>query len=75
VDIGLPGGMDGWEVARRLKEQAPGKNPLLIAMTGYGMEADVRRSADAGIHLHLLKPADPEALHQLLERVRATLGK
>src|SRR6516162_6114764 len=52
LDIGLPG-LSGWHVARRLRERAPGKTPLLIAVTGYGREADRRRSLEAGIHLHL----------------------
>jgi CheY-like chemotaxis protein len=74
LDIGLPGGMDGWEVARRLQEQAAGKAPLLIAVTGYGQEADRRRSDQASIDLHLLKPADPEDLTKLLERFKTILG-
>src|SRR4051794_458459 len=56
LDIGLPG-MDGWAVARRLRAQARGKQPVVVAVTGYGAEADRWRSADAGIDLHLVKPA------------------
>jgi CheY-like chemotaxis protein len=74
LDIGLPGGMDGCEVARRLQEQATGKAPLLIAVTGYGEEADRRRSEEAGIDLHLLKPVDPRALERLLERFKTIIG-
>src|SRR5215475_6124332 len=54
LDIGLPD-MDGYEVARRLKQRA-NKRLLIIALTGYGQEDDRGRFAEAGIHLHLLKP-------------------
>jgi DNA-binding response OmpR family regulator len=67
LDIRLPG-MDGYEVARRLQERATKKKPLLIAITGCGREQDRRRSAEAGIDLHLVKPVDPEALQRLLRR-------
>ena len=72
LDIGLPG-MDGFEVARRLQER-PGKKPLLVAVTGYGQEEDRRRSEQAGIDLHLLKPVDPEELKQLLARFKTIIG-
>jgi PAS domain S-box-containing protein len=64
LDIGLPG-MDGYEVARRLRQEW-GKKLVLIAMTGYGMDEDRRRSRDAGFDHHLVKPVDPEALRVLL---------
>lgn len=67
VDIGLPG-MDGCEVARRIGEWTNWKRPLFIAVTGHGEEAERRRSAEAGIDLHLLKPLDPERLEVLLRR-------
>jgi CheY-like chemotaxis protein len=73
LDIGLPG-LNGWHVARRLRERAAGKKQLLIAVTGYGQEEDRRRSLEAGIHLHLLKPVDPEDLEKLLERFKTTIG-
>jgi two-component system OmpR family response regulator len=72
LDIGLPG-MDGWEVVRRLRTYGQGKQPVVVALTGYGSDADRMRSADAGIDLHLVKPADPTALTALLERVRSFL--
>jgi CheY-like chemotaxis protein len=71
LDLDLPGGMNGCDVARRLQEQKTDKLPLLIAITGYGQEKDRRRSAEAGIHLNLLKPVDDEALNCLLERFKA----
>ena len=73
LDIGLPG-MDGFEVARRLQEQAAGKMPLLVAVTGYGQEEHRRRSKQAGIDLHLLKPVDPEEIKTLLARFKTIIG-
>jgi len=70
LDIGLPG-MDGYEVARHLREQQGMEGATLIAMTGYGQEADRRRSAEAGFDHHLVKPVDPAKLQALL----GTLGK
>ena len=74
LDIGLPG-MDGFEVARRLQEQAADKMPLLVAVTGYGQEEHRRRSKQAGIDLHLLKPVDPEELKKLLARFKTIIGE
>jgi signal transduction histidine kinase/DNA-binding response OmpR family regulator len=66
LDIGLPG-MDGYEVARRLRE-LPGLDKVpLVALSGYGQEEDVRRSRQAGFDRHLVKPADPAALAALFE--------
>jgi CheY-like chemotaxis protein len=67
LDIGLPG-MDGWQVATRLTEQLKRDRPLLVAMTGHGQAEDQRRSDAAGIHLHLVKPVDPQWLQSLLRR-------
>lgn len=72
LDIGLPR-MDGYEVARRLAELGGEKRPLLIAVTGYGREADRRRSAEAGIDLHLVKPVDPVVLQKVLSRFERIL--
>jgi CheY-like chemotaxis protein len=54
-DIGLPG-LDGWQVARRVRE-ALGQAVLLVALTGYGHDEDRRRSLEAGFDHHLAKPA------------------
>jgi two-component system, sensor histidine kinase len=64
VDIGLPG-IDGYEVARRIRA-AGGRRPLLIALTGYGQPEDKRRAAEAGFDSLLVKPVDPAALTDLL---------
>jgi signal transduction histidine kinase len=57
VDIGLPG-IDGYEVARRLREHPATRNIRLIALTGYGLAEDQRRVLEAGFDLHLVKPVD-----------------
>ena len=72
LDIGLPD-ISGWEVAARLRSQTVGRQPLIVAISGYGSPADMWRSADAGIDLHLLKPVDPCALAGLLTQVHHTL--
>jgi signal transduction histidine kinase len=63
VDIGLPG-IDGYEVARRLRKNPDTSGIRLIALTGYGLEEDQRRVLEAGFDLHLVKPVD---IRQLLE--------
>jgi signal transduction histidine kinase/DNA-binding response OmpR family regulator len=65
LDIGLPE-MNGYEVARRLRERLAGKNMLLVALTGYGQKEDQRRSHEAGFDQHLVKPVDPEGLLGML---------
>ncbi|MEA3191697.1 MAG: hypothetical protein QOD26_30 [Betaproteobacteria bacterium] len=64
VDIGLPG-MDGYELARRVRASGT-KRILLIALTGYGLAEDRRRTAEAGFDLHLVKPVDYEKLEEAL---------
>lgn len=66
LDIGLPQ-LDGYEVCRRVREQAWGKNILVIALTGWGQEDDRRKSEDAGFNGHLVKPVDYDKLLDLLE--------
>ena len=68
-DIGLPD-MDGYEVARRLRADGLGRDPLIVATTGYGRSQDREKSARAGIDAHLTKPIDMEHLAQLLARGR-----
>jgi PAS domain S-box-containing protein len=65
LNIGLPR-MDGYEVARHLREQQGMDKARLIAMTGYGQEADRQRSQGAGFDHHLVKPVDPARLQELL---------
>jgi signal transduction histidine kinase/CheY-like chemotaxis protein len=65
LDIGMPG-MDGYEVARRIRANSLNRGILLIALTGWGQEEDRQRSAAAGFNHHLVKPADIDQLRQLL---------
>jgi signal transduction histidine kinase/CheY-like chemotaxis protein len=65
LDIGMPG-MDGYEVARRIRQEPWGREMLLVAMTGWGQERDRRQAQDAGFDVHLTKPVDPHALEQLI---------
>ena len=65
LDIGLPG-MDGYEVARRLRAGKLFVRTPLIALTGYGQDEDRARSRDAGFDHHLTKPVDPEKLHEIV---------
>ena len=66
LDLGLPG-MDGYQIAERLRQQANGTPPRLIAVTGYGRDEDRERTRAAGFDRHLLKPLDLERLRKLLE--------
>ncbi len=68
VDIGLPG-IDGYEVARRIRAQLPRGEVHLIAMTGFGQANDRQRSHDAGFDAHLAKPADADILQNALAAV------
>jgi CheY-like chemotaxis protein len=65
LDIGMPG-MDGYELARRVREQPWGKSAMLIAVTGWGQDQDRQRSREAGFDQHLVKPVELEALEKLL---------
>jgi CheY-like chemotaxis protein len=65
LDLGMPG-MDGFEVARRVRERADFNNVVLIALTGWGQPEDRHRARTAGFDHHLVKPADITALQSLL---------
>lgn len=65
LDVGMPV-LDGFEVARRMRQLPEGQNVLLVAITGWGQEEDRRRTADAGFDYHLVKPVDPAMLQNLL---------
>jgi signal transduction histidine kinase len=66
LDIGLPAGMDGYEVAQRMRPEPGLKRAVIVAVTGFGQEADRRRAADAGFDAHLVKPVDMQQLWRLL---------
>ena len=65
MDIGLPV-MTGYEAARQIRAQSPGSRLTIVALTGWGQNADRQQSADAGIDHHLVKPLDLEALQRIL---------
>ena len=65
LDIGLPG-MDGNEVARRLRERPEIEGTLIVALTGWGQESDVERSRGAGFDHHLVKPVDLDVILELI---------
>lgn len=69
LDIGLPG-MNGYEVARRLREMAETRDVTLVAVTGYCAEGDRDRAMEAGFDHHLVKPASIEALRSILAPAR-----
>jgi CheY-like chemotaxis protein len=66
-DIGLPDG-DGWELMRRLSAEMPVRG---IAMSGYGMRADLDRSKAAGFGAHIIKPFGPAELESAVQKVLA----
>jgi PAS domain S-box-containing protein len=70
-DIGLPG-MDGFEVAKRIRADPGVRGVALIALSGYAQEEDLERSKEAGFDLHLAKPPDLDALERAIAEVRKT---
>jgi len=78
-DLGLPG-MDGYELAKRIRRHRDGRHVLLIAVSGYGQAGDKARALAAGFDHHLVKPVDPKALMNLVAELfngkrRGTLSR
>ena len=69
LDIGLPH-LNGYEAARKIREQPWGQGMVLVALTGWGQDEDRRKSRDAGFDAHLVKPVDPAALMKLLAELQ-----
>jgi CheY-like chemotaxis protein len=67
VDVGMPG-IDGYEVARRVRADPRGRRVFLVALTGYTHEAAKTRAQAAGFDVHFAKPINIAMLHELLER-------
>jgi CheY-like chemotaxis protein len=65
LDIGIPR-LNGYDVARRIREQPWGREIVLIAVTGWGQAEDIQRTIEAGFDHHLVKPVDPAVLTKLL---------
>jgi CheY-like chemotaxis protein len=68
LDLGMPK-LDGYEAARRIRRMYP--RVVLAALSGWGGEDDRRRTAEAGFDIHLLKPAKPDDLREVLRRMGA----
>ncbi|MGE3276830.1 MAG: ATP-binding protein [Vicinamibacterales bacterium] len=73
LDIGMPG-MDGYEVARRIRDTPAYRDLLIIALTGWGQPNDRQRSREAGFDHHLVKPPDLDRLRTLLTEGRSAAG-
>src|SRR5262249_24643888 len=69
VDIGLPG-LNGFDVARRIREQPGLEKIVLIAQTGWGQEEDRRRTHEAGFDRHLVKPVEISAVQEILASIK-----
>ena len=69
LDIGMPK-MNGYEVARHIRQEPWGKNMVLVAMTGWGQEEDKRRAIEAGFNHHLVKPVKAQALQKVLANLK-----
>jgi two-component system CheB/CheR fusion protein len=74
LDIGMPD-LSGHDVARRLRAQPWGREMILIAATGWGQEADVQQSLQAGFDAHLTKPLNVGRVKSLVEEIRARRGR
>jgi CheY-like chemotaxis protein len=73
LDIGMPG-LNGYEVARRIRSQPWGHQPTLVALTGWGQDSDRKRSSEAGFDAHWVKPLELDRLWELLESLPASAG-
>ena len=66
LDIGMPG-LNGYEVARRVRQGSLGRAVTLVAVTGWGQDTDKARALGAGFNHHFTKPLDPQRLSELLQ--------
>ena len=73
LDIGMPG-VDGLEAARRIRALPGGDRVMLVAVTGWGQERDRQATREAGFDSHVVKPADPLALRDLIARAPSDAG-
>jgi CheY-like chemotaxis protein len=69
LDLGLPR-LDGYGACRRIREQPWGRDPKVIALTGWGREGDRRRTEEAGFDDHLVKPVTPSVLLEIVAKAR-----
>jgi CheY-like chemotaxis protein len=69
LDIGMPN-LNGYQTARRIREQSWGSSMFLVALTGWGQEQDRRQATEAGFNCHLVKPGDPQMIGALIEQTK-----
>lgn len=69
IDIGMPG-LDGHDLARRIRAEDWGKELLLIAASGWGQDEDKQKSLEAGFNMHLVKPVELQTLEGLLATIK-----
>jgi CheY-like chemotaxis protein len=62
--------MDGYEVARRIRQQPGREKVVLAALTGWGQQVDRRRTAEAGFDYHLVKPPEPKEVDNVLAQLK-----
>jgi signal transduction histidine kinase/ActR/RegA family two-component response regulator len=74
LDLGMPH-LDGYEVARRIRQRAPPHEAMLVALTGWGQQADRDRTRAAGFDHHMVKPADIQTLKTWLADARDRLAR
>jgi CheY-like chemotaxis protein len=74
LDLGMPR-LDGYETARRLRQQPWSGSLILVAMTGWSRDEDRERTQQAGFDFHIVKPAGTDVLHKLLDDVHCLRGK
>jgi CheY-like chemotaxis protein len=70
LDLGMPG-MDGYEVARRLRAEDALRGLVLVALSGWSQPHDRRRTQEVGFDYHLTKPANPAALNRMFAALRS----
>jgi CheY-like chemotaxis protein len=68
MDVGMPR-VDGLQAASQIRSMAWGASPVIVALTGWGQEADRQRSKEAGCDVHLVKPLDFDRLTELLTQL------
>lgn len=74
LDLGMPE-IDGFEVAKRIRESNSLNGPVLVALTGYGRQVDRERTAEAGFVQHLLKPVRADEIKLAIEQARRLLPR
>jgi CheY-like chemotaxis protein len=74
LDIGMPE-MDGYELARQLRARFADTKTMIVGLSGWGQEEDLRRGRDAGFDHHLIKPADISTLQALLTKSAGPAGR